>query len=176
MFPYILKDNTKTKRITLKIKSDGIIVVTKPKRVSVKQVEDFIFKKNEWIKKHLEEIKSRPKIVREKISKEDYDKYRIQTLKIVNEKIEKYNKHYNFSYKTITIRDQKTRWGSCSRKGNLNFNYKLALISDHLVDYVVVHELCHLGEFNHSLKFWNLVEQTIPDYIERKKELRRIGL
>lgn len=176
MPPYILKNSLKSKRITIRIKSDGIVVVSKPKSITIKQVEDFIFQKREWIKKHLDDINSRPKIVREKISKEDFDAYRTQALKIVREKMEIFNKHYNFTYGKVTIRDQKTRWGSCSKKGNINFNYKLALIPERLVDYVVVHELCHLGEFSHSLKFWNLVEEMIPDYIDRRKELKKIRL
>ena len=74
----------------------------------------------------------------------------------------------------VAIRNQRSRWGSCSKQGNLNFNYKIALLPDALADYIVVHELCHLGEFNHSQAFWDLVAVAVPDHRERRAELRQI--
>lgn len=79
------------------------------------------------------------------------------------------------SYGKITIRDQKTRWGSCSAKGNLNFNWRLMLAPPRVLDYVVVHELCHRREMNHSKAFWNTVETILPDYKELRKWLRDNG-
>ena len=67
----------------------------------------------------------------------------------------------------------RTQWGSCSPLGNLNFNYRLLHLPDHLVAYVVAHELCHLREMNHSERFWRLVERTVPDHQERRRELGR---
>ena len=97
--------------------------------------------------------------------------YKEEARELARRRIEYFNQMYGFKFNTISIRNQKTRWGSCSRKGNLNFNYKIALLPARLSDYIIVHELCHLGEFNHSSKFWNLVAQTIPDYSARRKEL-----
>jgi predicted metal-dependent hydrolase len=74
----------------------------------------------------------------------------------------------------VAIRNQRSRWGSCSKQGNINFNYKIALLPEPLADYIIVHELCHLGEFNHSRAFWDLVAHAIPDHRERRAELRRI--
>ena len=71
--------------------------------------------------------------------------------------------------------ESKTRWGSCSKKGTLNFNYKIALLSPELRDYIIVHELCHLGEFNHSSKFWLLVEKTVPNYKTLRKQIKQIA-
>lgn len=79
-------------------------------------------------------------------------------------------------HKRIAIKHTVSRWGSCSQAGNLNFSYHLALIPPHLAEYVVVHEICHLREFNHSDRFWSLVEKILPDYRERKRELMNISL
>ena len=95
---------------------------------------------------------------------------------LVHERLTHFNQHYNFAYNKVAIRNQRSRWGSCSRKGNLNFNYKLLDIPPHLADAVIVHELCHLKEMNHSKAFWALVAQTIPDHKERRHALARIDL
>mgnify|MGYP002547163680 CR=1 FL=1 len=79
------------------------------------------------------------------------------------------------SYGRVSIRDQRTRWGSCSGKGNLNFNWKLSLVPDEILDYVVVHELAHRKEMNHSQRFWAEVERILPDYKARRKWLKEFG-
>ena len=75
-------------------------------------------------------------------------------------------------YRRVSIKDQKTCWGSCSRKGNLNFNYKLLFLPEHLQDYVIVHELAHLVELSHSRRFWAVVAGVLPDWRVRRRELR----
>jgi len=102
-----------------------------------------------------------------------YLKYKKQARVFVEERIEYLNGFYQFEFKRVSIRNQKTRWGSCSRKGNLNFNYKIVLLPQHLADYIIVHELCHLGEFNHSKDFWSLVAQTTPNHLELRGTLRK---
>jgi predicted metal-dependent hydrolase len=109
-------------------------------------------------------------------TKFNYKKYKEHSLYLIHQKIIHFNTHYNFKINKVFIKNQKTRWGSCSTKGNLNFNYKVALIPEHLTDYVVVHEICHLGQFNHSPKFWALVAQTIPDYKKRRRELKKLRM
>ena len=91
---------------------------------------------------------------------------------LVTLRLAHFNTLYNFKYNRISIRNQFSRWGSCSRKGNLNFNFRIALLPSELADYIIVHELCHLGEFNHSKKFWNLVTLTIPNWQRLRNELR----
>ncbi|MEK7582914.1 MAG: M48 family metallopeptidase [Patescibacteria group bacterium] len=95
-------------------------------------------------------------------------------LRVVEHRIDLYNKHYRCDFNDIKIKKMKSRWGSCSKKKNLNFNARLAELPDYLIDYVVVHELCHLKEFNHSRSFWSLVAQTIPDHKNRRRELRHL--
>lgn len=91
---------------------------------------------------------------------------------LVHQKLLHFNAFYGFEFNRVAIRNQRSRWGSCSKQGNLNFNYKIVLLPEHLADYIIVHELCHLQEMNHSPKFWELVAQTIPDYTARRKQLR----
>ena len=100
-------------------------------------------------------------------------KKREQARRFVENRISYFNKFYNFQINRVAIKNQSTRWGSCSSKGNLNFNYKIIYLKPVLADYLIVHELCHLGELNHSKKFWALVFKTIPEYAKINKELRR---
>ena len=90
----------------------------------------------------------------------------------VENRISYFNKFYNFEINRVAIKNTKSRWGSCSSKGNLNFNYKIIYLKPELADYLIVHELCHLGEFNHSKRFADLVSKTIPNYDKVNKELR----
>jgi predicted metal-dependent hydrolase len=92
----------------------------------------------------------------------------------IHKKLESFNAFYNHPYRGVSIRNQKTRWGSCSSRGNLNFNVKIVFLPESLQDYLIVHELCHLKELNHSKRFWDLVAQTIPDHIARRQQLRVI--
>ena len=110
--------------------------------------------------------------MREKGKRKDYLTNKEEARKIAKKKLLKYNNYYNFKYNRISIRNQKTRWGSCSAKGNLNFNYKICKLPEELCDYVIVHELCHLKEFNHSNNFWELVSLTIPNYKKIRRELK----
>jgi len=91
---------------------------------------------------------------------------------LVLSRLAHFNEVYGFTFGTVSIRDQRSRWGSCSSKGNLNFNYRIALLPAHLADYIVVHELCHRGEFNHSQRFWDLVARVMPDYAQLQAELK----
>lgn len=113
---------------------------------------------------------------RSRKSKTEYTKHKEAARELVLRRLSFFNQFYGYKIGKIAIRNQKSRWGSCSTKGNLNFNYKLAIIPSHLADYVIVHELCHLGEFNHSQKFWDLVAKTMPDYKKMRDELKHIAL
>ncbi len=113
--------------------------------------------------------------VRKRIDKK-YLENKEKAREVVLSRLEHFNKHYNFDYKKVSIRNQGGRWGSCSSKGNLNFNYRIVLLPTHLADYIVVHELCHMGQLNHSQKFWNLVSETLPDYEKLQSDLRKIRI
>lgn len=106
------------------------------------------------------------------VERELYARHKELARVLVLRLLEKWNMVYQLSWNKVAIRNQSSRWGSCSSKRNLNFSYKIVLLSERLAEYLVVHELCHLKEFNHSQSFWDLVSLTIPDYKERREELR----
>ena len=97
------------------------------------------------------------------MGRRDYLKYKETARALVKSRLAYFNTFYGFNIKRIAIKNSKSRWGSASKKGNLNFNYKIVLLPMELADYVIVHELCHLGEFNHSVKFWQLVSRAVPN-------------
>lgn len=101
--------------------------------------------------------------------------YRRMARDTILERLEYYKTRLGVNYAQVRIKEQKTRWGSCSGKGNLNFNWKLVMAPSDIIDYVVVHELCHLVHMNHSHNFWKLVERELPDYRARKRWLRDHG-
>ena len=90
----------------------------------------------------------------------------------ISERVKYLSGRFGFNFRDVKIRGQKTRWGSCSSNGNLSFNYKLLQYRKHVIDYVIIHELCHTKHMNHSQKFWKLVERYCPDYKNIKKELK----
>ena len=172
---YAMKRSKRAKRMRLAVYCDGSFVVTIPHGMEITRAENFIFQKTEWVFNKLKTMKGRKRSdIFTKRSKKEYLKLKDEALKMAEKKVEEFNKFYKFKYNKISIRNQKTRWGSCSKKGNLNYNYKIALLSNELADYIIIHELCHLKEFNHSRKFWNLVERAIPDYRERIEKIKEL--
>ena len=105
-----------------------------------------------------------------------YLRYKEAARELVKERLAYFNQFYGFSLQRLAIRNQRTRWGSCSKKGNLNFNYRILFLPPALADYLIVHELCHLKEFNHSARFWALVQQMIPEYKTTRRALRNIAV
>lgn len=172
IIPYTIKSNSKSKSVRIMIHQDGSVVVTKPKRVSNIVVRFLILRKENWIKEKIIEMESKPKRLLAHYSSKDYKENKQEAYEIVWNKVLHFNKFYQYDVGKIYIRNQKTRWGSCSGKKNLNFNYKIVFLPEHLQDYIIVHELCHLKEMNHSSKFWNNVALKIPNYKEIIKEIK----
>jgi len=98
--------------------------------------------------------------------------YRIQAAKLIKERTDKLSARLGLTYNRVIIRGQKTRWGSCSHKGNLSFNWKLIMAPEPVIDYVIIHELAHLKEMNHTKRFWELVAQHCPEWREHRKWLK----
>ena len=107
-------------------------------------------------------------------SKKDFDEKKAIALAFVKRRLEHFNRKYHFSWNKVYVKNLKTRWGSCSAQKNLNFSYKIIYLPKSLADYLIVHELCHLKEFNHSDQFWRLVGKAVPQYLELRSELRGI--
>ena len=140
-------------------------------------VAGFVEIRREWIEKHLEKIRRKAAQRAEvaKLTAEEKQSMIDRALRLIPERVRFYALRIGVTYGRITIRNQKTRWGSCSQNGNLNFNYLLAGMPEEVLDYVVVHELCHRKEMNHSAKFWSEVEKAFPDYKRVRKWLQENG-
>ncbi|MEK7628957.1 MAG: SprT family zinc-dependent metalloprotease [Patescibacteria group bacterium] len=175
---YTLKLSKKARRLRLAIYCDGAVVLTAPHSASENFINQFVAKNTEWILKKLKDFAPRAHQPRagKLSSRKLYIKHKDEALVLAQNRVNYFNQFYGFKFNKINIRNQKTRWGSCSKKGNLNFNYKIALLPAYAADYIIVHELCHLSEFNHSRNFWNLVAKTIPNYLAIRKELKRGGI
>lgn len=102
----------------------------------------------------------------------EYKKLKEHARFLVHAHLARLNQFYNFSFNRVCVKNHKSRWGSCSKKGNLNFNYKIIHLPVELAEYIVVHELCHLRELNHSPRFWALVARAVPDYKKRRHQLK----
>lgn len=173
-FPYrLIRSNRKT--LAIQVSASGQVTVRAPRTMSDTTIENFLTQKESWILKHLSHAASEPvPSPGENRPLSDFRRsyYMESARKIFKRKTAAYAKKMSVTYGRITIREQKTRWGSCSSKGNLNFNWKLVLLAPELLDYVVVHELAHRREMNHSKDFWKIVEAELPDYRERRRRLK----
>ena len=166
-----VKRSARSKGIRIAVHVDGAVVVTASKLLSEHKISEFVERHTDWIQNKVQKA-SRRTVLR--ISKEDVANLKIQARDIAAAHLAYFNRHYRYNYKTIRIGAQKSRWGSCSHTGTISFNYKIAVLPLHLANYIIVHELCHVGEMNHSKRFWDLVAQTIPDYMAYRKELRNL--
>lgn len=162
--------------VAIQVKRDGQIIVRAPRQMSRSKILAIVKEKEGWILSHLKEIKDRQE--REPIeglSDEEIQSLYKKAREVLPKKTGYYAKKMGVDYGRITIRMQKTRWGSCSSKGNLNFNCLLVLAPEEVQDYVVVHELCHRKQMNHSDLFWEEVEKVLPDFRKQKRWLKENG-
>ena len=159
----IFRSDRKTLSIQL---NPGEIIARAPLRMKDKEIYSFIESKKTWIEKNLAKIEEREKAISElqPFTKEEIKALAEKAKQIIPERVRCYAPKIGVTYNRITIRCQRTRWGSCSSKGNLNFNCLLALFPLEVIDSVVVHELCHRKHMNHSLQFYAEVEKVFPEY------------
>ena len=173
----IIKSSRKSVGIT--IKAGGEIIIRAPRFMANHLIMNFVQEKADWILKTYErQLKVQPPVVSQEKSPQTLaleKRYRDAAKDYIPKRIEYYHQFTGGTYKKITIRDQKTRWGSCSSTGTLSFSFRLILAPPRVLDYVVVHELCHLTHMNHSKEFWKMVENILPDYKEHRKWLKENG-
>lgn len=170
---------SRRKSLAIEITPELQVVVRAPARMPVREINAFVQEKDDWIRAHLQQMAEKKRLreqYREQaLSKEELQELATQAMKLIPQKVHYYAQIIGVTYGRITIRNQRTRWGSCSGKGNLNFNCLLLLMPEEVLDYVVVHELCHRKEMNHSARFWEEVEKILLDYRQRRKWLKDNG-
>lgn len=172
MIPYRLVRSSR-KTVAIQITPGGEVILRCPNRYPRKAAEAFLESKRDWIKKHLEKIAQRP--TGQRLTPEEVRALARQAGEDLPRRAARFAPLVGVTYGRITIRSQRTRWGSCSAKGNLNFNCLLSLCPEEVRDYVVIHELCHRIELNHLPRFWAEVERIMPDYARHRKWLKENG-
>jgi predicted metal-dependent hydrolase len=171
---YRMKRSRRARNVRLSVSCEGAVAVTLPWFVPDMLAERFVRAKADWILRKVAEMVGREKPLLAKTGKREYGKHKDEALAFVTERVLHWNRVYGFEYRAVSVRNQKTRWGSCSKQGNLSFNWKLLLLPAEMADYVVVHELCHRAHFDHSSAFWALVARTVPGYRDIRKRMKKL--
>lgn len=171
----IIKSFRKSCSIT--VERDGTVTIRAPFFMSERKINKIIDERKEWIERAQKKAANRAEKLNSltPITSDEIDSLKAGAKPIIEEKVRLFADKIGVKYGKITIRNQKTRYGSCTAKGNLNFNCLIMLMPEEIIDYVIVHELCHIKEMNHSRRFWNEVESVFPDYKERRKWLKQNG-
>ena len=167
------------KSLGIEVRDANTVLARIPTRVSDRELKAFVKNHRSWILEKTEVMaereekrKSTPAPQPELLSKTDRMKIQLK----IGKRVRHYCEAMGVTVGYVTVKNQKTRWGSCSAKGNVNFNYQLAFLPDELLDYVVIHELAHRRHMNHSRAFWAEVEKYCPDYLERREQLKEYSL
>jgi predicted metal-dependent hydrolase len=174
----IIRSSRKT--LAIEIRPDMRVIVRAPHRAPNGYIEQFISDRADWIVEHLRRMEQKNRQCNDtlpvkKLSNNDIKKLADKACTCIPGRVAHFAPLVGVTYGRITIRNQRTRWGSCSSMGNLNFNCLLMLAPPEVIDYVVVHELCHRKEMNHSQLFWNEVARVLPGYAEQEKWLKTHG-
>ena len=159
------------KTISVQLSPTGEVVVRAPSRMPMRDIARFLEEKRDWIETHLRKLSE----VQPKLTDTELGTLARHAKEVLPEIVARFAPLVGVDYGRVTIRAQRTRWGSCSARGNLNFNCLLMLTPDDVMEYVVVHELCHRKEMNHSARFWAEVERVIPSYRESRRWLKENG-
>jgi predicted metal-dependent hydrolase len=165
------------KTLSLEITPQGEVLVRAPLRTSEAAIRGFVEGKQRWIGTHLALVRERMAATADvpHLTEAEREALRAQARPVLEARVAHFAPLAGVSWGKITIRTQRSRWGSCSAQGNLSFNALLLLTPPEVLDYVVVHELCHRKEMNHSPRFWAEVEKLVPDWKARRLWLRHSG-
>ncbi len=169
---YTLKRSAR-RSIAIQIKSDGSVIVRANYNTPLYRIERFLSEKSEWITKNVAKIQSA--CGAPEFTESDINGFIQKAKEKLPERVACFAKVIGVSYGKITVKKMRTVWGSCSAKGNLNFNCLIAAIPQEIADYVIIHELCHRKQMNHSRTFWKLVSAYCPDYKAKRKWLKTRG-
>ena len=168
---------SRRRTISIEITEDAQLLVRAPKRVPNYEIDAFVNANLDWIDKHKAKVEKRNRLAREAVSVsfDELAELANRASVVIPERVRYFAALLGVTYGRITIGDQKTLWGSCSAKGNLSFNRLLMKAPERVRDYVIVHELCHRLEMNHSKAFWKHVESVIPDHRACRRWLKEDG-
>ncbi len=169
----VLRSRRKT--VSLEITPAGEVLIRAPLRATEASLRAFAESRRDWIAKHLALWRERQAAALPRLAPEEEARLRAEAKLLFPRRAARFAPLLGVEYGRISVRGQHSRWGSCSAKGNLNFNYLLLLAPPEVLDYVVVHELCHRKEMNHSKRFWALVGSQIPDWRAKRAWLREHG-
>lgn len=174
----VLLVRSSRKTLAVQIRTDGTVIARAPLRMPKDRILCFLSEKASWIRMQQGRMQEREKMrqqARIHLDAAQEKELRERAKSVLAQRTAYFARQIGVTYGRITVRDQKTRWGSCSQTGNLNFNFRLILAPLEVLDYVVVHELCHRRQMNHSAQFWQEVAQVLPDYRKRKAWLTENG-
>ncbi len=174
--PYRLRVSVRARQLRLSVNEYGEVSLTVPKRYSRARAERFLIEKGEWVLQQLEKIAKNPGRVRLPTGQLNFMRHKATARRLVMQLIAELQPLYNVTVKHVSVRDQKSRWGSCSRDGRLSFSYKIVFVPPEAARYIVAHELSHLKEFNHSRAFWGWVSKSVPNHQELRRELKKWSL
>lgn len=167
---YTLKRSSRARSLRVTVQPGGVIEVVAPQRVPDHAIASFVASRTPWIEHAIARMRH---FIPLAVSRSHYLRHREEARAFIAARLRYWKQQHGFVYGRVAIRNTRRTWGSCSRAGHLNFSYSLLFLPRHLADYVVVHELCHVREHNHSPAFWALVAGALPDYRARRAELAR---
>ena len=174
----VLLVRSSRKTLAVQIRADGTVIARAPLRMPKDRILYFLSEKASWIRMQQGRMQERENMrqqARIHLDAAQEKELRERAKSVLAQRTAYFARQVGVTYGRITVRDQKTRWGSCSQTGNLNFNFRLILAPPEVLDYVVVHELCHRRQMNHSAQFWQEVAHVLPDYRKRKAWLTENG-
>ena len=173
---FVLRRRAGTKRVSIRVGVGGKVTVSAPLRVPKFFIERFVKEKADWIEGAKKQIKKKEAEQDTRIQFPSFESSKARAKKLLLERARYWADQYGVKFERLSIKRAATRWGSCSSKGNLNFHYRLYFLPEELREYVVVHEICHLLEMNHSRAFWKQVERTQPQWRTYKRQLQKFVL
>ena len=172
--PYAVRRSGRARRLSITITHDGRVIVTLPRRGTHAQVATLVATHAVWIRRQIVRQTARPPRLIDMRSPAMYARYRARARLLVRDRVAHWGRILGVVPTRIVIRDQRSRWGSCSAAGTISINYRIVLLPPRLQDYLIVHELCHLRHMDHSPRFWAMVAATISNYRDMRQELRQV--